>query len=74
MTGLPVAYEEALAAYEENLDGTELTDDMLDNVAGGKGFYQSVVEAALGITMMFGTGGPTLTRNDNVQGDGTLLM
>jgi hypothetical protein len=72
--GLPVTYEEALAAYEENLDGTELTDDMLKDVAGGIGFYQSVVDAALGITMMLGTGGPTLTRNDNVQGDGTLLM
>jgi hypothetical protein len=72
--GLPVTYEEALAAYEESLDSTELTDDMLKDVAGGIGFYQSVVDAALGITMMLGTGGPTLTRNDNVQGDGTLLM
>ena len=49
--GLPVTYNDALAAYEEGQSGTELSDDMLEAVVGGVGFYQAVVGAALGFTL-----------------------
>lgn len=64
--GLPITYDDALAAYEESQSWMELSDDMLEGVVGGVGFYQAVVGAALGFTL-FVSAVPTMAYAEPAQ-------
>ena len=65
--GLPVTYDDALAAYQKSQSGTVISDDMLEGVVGGVGFYQTVVGAALGLTLFFSVA-PTMAHAEPAQG------